>query len=81
MLAFDKMLIDAAKNAGIEIPSDLDNYNRDQFPHWYIFCISQLGRPCPFPGCHYDNAKIISSISKDEIQKVSLSDLEEKGFL
>ena len=44
MLAFPEMLVSAAKQAGIKTPKDPDNFDRNQFPHFAVFCTAQLCR-------------------------------------
>jgi hypothetical protein len=77
MIAFPGMLVSAAVRAGIKVPDDPDKFNevRDQYPHFYVFCVTQLARAMDMGGEHWDNAYIIASIPDDEIMKQSLLDL------
>ncbi len=80
MLAFPGMLVSAAEKAGMKVPPDPDEYDPNQYPHFYVFCTAQLSRPM-HPGEHCDNAKIIANISDEEIKKVTLAQLIEFGFI
>ena len=80
MIAFPEMLVSSAKNAGINIPKDLENYNKIDYPHWHVYCTLQLGSPMPRPDSHGINAKIIASIAKDKITELTLDQIIELGF-
>lgn len=80
MLAFPGMLVDAASKAGMKVPPDPDKFPKKEFPHFEVFCIMQLGKSMRTPGEHYENAKVIASISDDEIFKVTISDIVKRGF-
>lgn len=80
MLAFDAMLIEPAKQADISIPDDLDCFHSADYPHWVVFCEIQLGKPMPRPSAHWNNAKVIASISNDDITKITYAELEELGL-
>ncbi|RJQ30280.1 hypothetical protein C4565_00415 [Candidatus Parcubacteria bacterium] len=79
-LFFPEMLVEPAKKAGMKVPKDVDNYDQEKYPHFFVYCTMQLGTPMPFPGCHWDNAKIVASIPVDKIKKVTVFDLKEMGF-
>lgn len=82
MFAFPGMLTDAAQEAGIETPEnvDSDDFDKEKYPHWHVFCALQLGQPMPYAGVHYDNAKVIGGISLDEIKTMTVDDFIAKGF-
>lgn len=80
MLAFPSMLIDPARQAGIKVPENVEEYDRLEFPHFWVFCQTQLGRHMSSPNQHWENAKVIASISDDEIKLVTKEGLEAKGF-
>jgi hypothetical protein len=80
MIAFHGMLVPAAKEAGIKVPIDVENYNAAEYMHWHVYCTAQLGESHPYAGCHWENAKVIANIPDDEIEKVTVMDLIEKGF-
>lgn len=74
------MLIHAAQEAGMSVPEDADNFSAEHFPHFNVFCNMQLGAAMPYPGCHFDNAKIIKDIPDDKILTVKVSDIIALGF-
>lgn len=81
MFAFPSMLVPAAQQAGISVPSDPDQPDqyRMTHPHFFVFCQVQLCRRIR-PGEHFDNARIIASLSDDEIRRVTLADLIGAGL-
>lgn len=80
MLAFPGMLVEAAKKVGMKVPEDPDNFDKNKFPHFVVFCNAQLCRPVCYHGEHWDNAKIIAAIPDDKIMEVSLNDLLKEGL-
>lgn len=80
MLAFPEMIVDAANQAGIKVPPNINNYNAKEYVKWHIFCATQLGSPMPSPGCHYENAKVIAELTEEEAKTITFPQLEEKGF-
>ena len=78
------MLVEAATTAGISVPNDVDEYdseqNREDYPHFYVFCQLQLGKPMRDPGEHWENAKVVASVPKELIREVTIEDLLEAGF-
>lgn len=80
MVAFKGMLVTPAKRAGISVPDDLDCFNSADYPHWIVFCEIQLGAAMPTPTAHWDNAKIIASISNDDITKIIMTELIDLGI-
>ena len=87
MLAFPSMLIGPAEEAGIEVPEfDENNFQesiesfRETHPHFYVFCMLQLGKSMHFPSEAWENAKVLGELSKDEIVEVTAKDLVERGF-
>ena len=81
MKAFPQMIAPAAEEAGIKLPSDLENYDKSLYPHWFVFCGTQLGKPMPYSSVDWDNAKVIASLDDTEILQVTPEQLEAKGFL
>jgi hypothetical protein len=73
------MLKQAAIEADMKIPDDLDNYYRDNYPHWWVYCYLQLDVPITW-GNHWKNAKIIVSIPEDKIKKMTAFDIFDMGF-
>ncbi len=82
MLAFPSMLLDAADAAGIKHPpeNEVDNesYNRLEYPHWHVLCLTQLSRPMSH-GEHFDSAKMLAKIPVDELKRMTADDLRKAG--
>ena len=79
MIAFAGMLAPA----GMKVPEgDLDemDYDVEEYPHWHVFCIVQLGASMPSPTSHWDNAKVIAALSDEEIKQVSWDGLIRAGL-
>lgn len=91
MIAFVGMLVEPAIKAGISVPEVeefaiddpglLENPDfRKKYLRFWIFLVMQLGRPLPFPTAHWENAKIVYKISRDELKTITPGDLMERGF-
>lgn len=76
------MLISAAEHAGMKTPilDKNDQFNREEFPHFAVFCNAQLCRPMHSLNEHWENAKVIAEISDNEIRSVSIENLIGRGF-
>lgn len=81
MIALPVMLANAAAEAGMKVPPDPDNFERDEYPHFNVLCFVQLGSSMPNPHAHFDNAKIIAAIPERAIRLVTLTDLAKLGVL
>lgn len=86
MLAFPSMLAKACQDNFIKIPEDskIDDWNyleevKNEFIHFYVFCKLQLCKPCVH-GEHFDNAKIISCFSEENLQVATFAHFFEAGF-
>lgn len=75
MIAFPGMLINPAKEAGMKVPENADNFDPKEFPHFKVFCNVQLGRRMPSPTSHWENAKIIASIPQEKIFTITIGEL------
>lgn len=82
MLAFPSMLLSAAEQAGMKTPEldENDEFDRNKFPHFAVFCAVQLCRPMISLGEHWDNAKVIAEIPEHEIRTISLEGLLKRGL-
>lgn len=80
MLAFPSMLESAAKEAGIPIPEDCDNYLPRTYPQFHLFCCGQLSRRMSSPGEHWENAKIIAKIKPEDCETMTWEGLRSLGF-
>jgi hypothetical protein len=45
MLAFPGMLAGAAEQAGMKVPSNPDDFDPNEFPHFFVFVRSSSGFP------------------------------------
>lgn len=84
MIAFPGMLVSACEAAGIAVPPETSSMaavekHSDEFPYFFVFCMTQLCRPIRW-GEHWENAHVIASIPREEITSVTLEQLIEKGF-
>jgi signal recognition particle subunit SEC65 len=79
MIMFPDMIAEAAEEAGIKLPHDLEEYNPEEFPHWHVYQNVQLCRAVTW-GNHWENAKIIAKIPKENLKKITENDLREMGF-
>ncbi len=80
MIVNPHLISEAAAQAGIKLPPDLENYDKEEYPHWHLFCSAQLGVPIPYWDCHWENAKVIASISEDRVKTITVRELRDAGF-
>lgn len=80
MIAEPAGLVGPAKEAGIAIPEDLEEFDPEEYPHWDAFCTMQLGRPMPNASCHWENAKVIARIPLDKIKTITIREMLNMGF-
>lgn len=81
MLVFQNLIVPAAKGAGMKVPPEdlLDKGNasgestwdRNEYPHFFIFCILQLGRSMSSPTQHWENAKAIVKIPETDLRTMT----------
>lgn len=75
MIAFPNMLLAPAKRAGMSVPDNADDFDIDQYPHFNIYCLVQLGASLPYASAHWDNAHVVAIIPMDKIKTVTMNDL------
>ena len=80
MMAFPAMIAPAAEKAGVDLPDDLEEYDPENYPHWHVFSLMQLGESMPYPGVHWNNAKIVADIPKEKLITLTFDDLVNEGF-
>lgn len=80
MLAFPGMLVEAAKQAGMKVPKDPDDFKPEKFPHFQVFCNVQLGRAMTSWTEHWDNAKVVAKVPEKEITTIKMPKLIEMGL-
>lgn len=74
------LLVEPAKKAGIKVPDDPELYPKDDYPHWHVFCIVQLGAPMPSWNAHWENAEVIGKLSPEDVRVASFESLQKAGF-
>lgn len=84
MMAFPSMLFDAADEVKMARPADdwdenLTNEVREAYPHFYCYCLLQLGRAITW-GEHWENAKIIATIPMERLKTMQLEDFLAEGL-
>lgn len=80
MISFRGLLINPAKEAGIKIPDNPDEYAIPDYPHWHVYCALQLGRRIPTMTEHWSNAKIISAIPDEIIKTITVGAVKALGI-
>lgn len=80
MLAYPSLLVSAAKRAGIAVPGNPDDYNEEEYPHFHLFCLAQLGHSMTNLNDHWENARVIAAVDESEIRTVTPAQLIERGF-
>lgn len=79
MMCFPSMLLEAATRAGMKVPDDPDNFNEKEFPHFHLYCITQLNRKIRW-GEHWENAIVITNVPEVDLDKITLGELRAKVF-
>lgn len=87
-LAFPSMLIvHMGEDHGIDIPEDTHAIDMAspgslalEFPHWYVFVKLHICRPVDTDHIAH-NAKIIGSLTTEEIKKFTFQDFIDKGLI
>lgn len=79
MIIHPYALVEPAEAAGIRVPDDPINYRKSAYPYWTVFVACQLYAPMPTPNSHFENARIIASISYGEILTITPERLIELG--
>ena len=81
MIALPSVLANTADKAGIIVPEDPDNFDPEDYPHFYVFCCVQLGKAMKDPAEHFFNAKIIADLTEEQVKAVTLNELISKGLV
>lgn len=73
-----RSLAQAASNSGIQVPDDPENFSAVEYPHFAVYAQVQMCRVIPEeqPSAHWHNARLIRTYSDEDIQEVSIDDLE-----
>ena len=68
------MFVKIAKNNGIKVPENPNNFDKDQFPHFEVLLNFLLGKSVDI-GQNDQIAKIIANLSEDKIRVTSYDEL------
>lgn len=79
VFCFPEMFKVHIKDSNLKLPKDFEKYNREEYPHFYIFIELHCARPININTLK-DNANIIASISDEEIKKVTIEQLLKMGL-
>jgi len=63
----------------LTLPEDMEDYNPEEYPHWHVFRLihqSSVFDVSDLPA----NAEIINSFNEEEIKKVTIEQLVQKGL-
>jgi hypothetical protein len=82
MIAFPTILASYAREAGMSVPDDPDQFmeQREEFPHFAVYCLLQLGTSMPNAMSARTNADVIAALPAEEIKTMTLADFEARGF-
>ncbi len=81
MICFPDMLANCAKEAGMKVPADPDEFEKEEYPHFFVFLAMQLGASLPYAAAHWDNAKIIAEIPEERLRELNGKQIvDEYGF-
>lgn len=86
MLCFEMMLAQAAADAGMKVPPEekmdakgVCAWDREEYPHFFIFCLLQLNRGMSSPDQHWNNAKAIAKIDGEALKTMTMADFAKAG--
>ena len=79
MIAFPGMLVPAAEKAKMKAPPDPNNFDKEEFPHFHVFCELQLCRPMLQLYEHWENAKAIARIPVEKLKTMTLEEFRGAG--
>lgn len=80
MISNPRMIEQAARDAGMKVPPDVtEDYDKEEYPHWAVYCTLQLGVPVRW-GNHWKNARIIAQVPEEKIKTMTVRDFEDLGF-
>lgn len=82
MIAFPNILASYAKDVGMSVPNVPEEFleNREEYPHFAVYCLLQLGTSMPNAMSARTNAEVIASIPVEEVTTMTLADFEARGF-
>ena len=80
MIALAEMLVEPAKKAGIRVPDDVHNYNKLDYPYWFVYVQLQLGEAMPRPDSHWRNAELVAGLTETQLRTFTVQDFLNAGF-
>jgi hypothetical protein len=82
VIAFPNILASYAKDVGMSVPDDPEKFleNREEHPHFAVYCLLQLGTSMPNAMSARINAEVIAAIPVEEVTTMTLADFEARGF-
>lgn len=75
-----EQLASIAKQAGITVPENINDFDLDQHIPFVIFMTAQRGEEMPYESAALENAKMIAGIPEEEITTVTIEGLIDRGF-
>lgn len=76
---FEGMLVNYIPDEFLSmLPENIEEYDKNEYPHWYVFCQLHLGRPIDTDDLE-NNAKIIFGLSEKEIRTMTIDQLISLG--
>ncbi len=80
MIGFPEMLVNPAREAGIAVPDNPVDFDKEEFLHWDVFLTIQIGKPMRSPTEHWENARVIGKVPEDKIKKICFDELVDLGL-
>lgn len=80
MLADIALLAVHARNAGIQVPDDLEEYDREQFVRFEVYARIQWCRPI-VGNSHVRNAEIVAALPEKKLYSIVFGDLKKLGIV
>lgn len=82
MIAFPSILASYAKDVGMPVPVDPDQFleEKEQFPNFAVYCLLQIGTAMPNWNSARTNAEIVAAVPADKVKDMTLADFEALGF-
>lgn len=80
MIAIPWLLASVAEQSGIKVPENIDEFEAEDYPHYFVFSRAQLGRRMPRPDSHWKNARLVRDIGPHKIQTITFAQLLALGF-
>jgi len=86
MIAYAGMLLEPARQAKMKVPQEsmIDERDlsplREHYPHFFVYCMLQLGQPMPYPTAHWENAKVVAGFSEADVRCMTPEQFVKAGF-